>query len=512
MKRIVLFTVLSFSLAGCIPTTMVPDLKTVTSSTSPSTNNSVVPTIKPSLDPIVSPTPTVVASTTPSVSPIPTTVPSSTIKEEIKTPLFIGLNKVYDSITSGISELPDNDIQRVEEDLYLLNPSFIVIDLNQKIVDPNYEGKNSFSWKYYDKIFNYLKDRKIDIFFTIKFDKFIDNKSSPSDTKQEEFITEAVKKYSSSDNNVYWIVGDKINDSNNTVGTPKDYINYLDRVSKIIKKENNTAKIYAGSISQGEVFGKDYIETSENLLSYINLGIQNYVDGFIFENYFLSVNKYYETDNTSPFSGLNYRSSKMYYDSIKEILNKKGIKNKEIILRTSTFGGDTLDKITQTEIEQGNETIKAFVYAKSLGFDKVFIERFYDTNSTSSQDFFSRTGIIKIYNNSYTKKTSYWTFKFLSDKLNGSTFREKIEGLPSNLEGYVFKKENKNYYVIWNNDETFEGSASIPVKEKSGVIYYSADQVSTLGSSIEFQTPSSGKYTVNFAIDNLNPKILETVD
>lgn len=513
MRKIVVFTILSFSLAGCIPSTVIPDIKNIEPSKSPSTIISSIPTATATA-PIVEVSPTAQPVETSLPTSTPTPVETSTpIVEQTKTPLYIGLNKVYDSITSGTSELPDNDIQKAEDDLYSINPSFVVIDLNQKIVDPSYQGKNYFSWKYYDKIYNYLKDRKIDIYFTIKFDKFIDNKSSPKDSIQEEFIIEAVKKYIQYDNNIYWVIGEKINDPNSTVGTPKDYITYLSRISKIIKKEDSKAKVYAGSISQGEIFGKDYIETNENLLSYINLGIGDLVDGFLFENYFLSVSTYYNADSNLPFSGLNYMSSKQYYESIKELLLKKGLKNKELILRTGTFGGDILEKIKQTEVEQGNENFKAIIYAKTLGFDKLFLDRFYDYDSTNAQDFFSRTGLIKVYNkDAHTKKTSYWSFKFMTDKLNGVTFKEKIEGLPSNIEGYIFKKENKNYYIVWNNDKEFSGSVSIPVKEKSGVIYYSADQISTLGSSIEFQTPTSGKYTINFAIDNLNPKILETVD
>lgn len=512
MRKVILSTILSLSIVGCVPSTMVPDIKTVVTSASPSMSASITPSITPtpSIDASIVPTPTPVSTS--SVIVTPTSSISPTIKEDIKTPLNIGINKVYDNISSGISTLPDNDIQKVEEDITLLNPSFVAIELNQKIVDPNYQGKDYFSWKYYDKMMDYLRKRSIDVIFTIKFDKIINNKSTPTDTHQEEFINEAVTRYSFEGHKISWIIGDKINDIGSSIGTQRDYINYLDRISKIIKKNDSTAKIYAGTLSQGEVFGKDYIETNENLLSYINMGIQNLVDGFVFENYFLSVNTYYLADNTLQFSGLNYKSLSNYYTSVKEILAKNGIKDKELILKTGTFGGETIEKIRQEEVEQGNENFKAFIYSKALGFDRVMIDRFYDSDSNNSQDFFSRTGLIKKYGESSTKKDSYWSFKFLTDKLNGASFKETISGLPSNLEGYIFKKENKNYYIIWNNNAEFKDNVSISIKEKNGTAYYSANQISTLGSSIEFQTPTSGKYTINFALDNLSPKILETVD
>ncbi|MFN4149720.1 MAG: hypothetical protein ACK4IX_02160, partial [Candidatus Sericytochromatia bacterium] len=512
LRKVILATVLSFSIVGCMPSTMVPDLKTVVQSTSPSTITSVMPSVSQTVtatpSTIVEPTP--VTSSSAITTPIVTTSP--TIKEEIKTPLNIGINKVYDNISSGLSTLPDNEIQRIEEDLTLLNPSFIAIELNQKIVDSNYQGKDYFTWKYYDKMMDYLRKKNVDVFFTIKFDKIINNKSTPTDTHQEEFIIEAIKRYSFEENKVSWIIGEKINDIGSSIGTQRDYINYLDRISKLIKKNDSSAKVYAGTISQGEVFGKDYIETNENLLSYLNMGIQNFVDGFVFENYFLSVNTYYLADNTLQFSGLNYKSLNSYYTSIKELLLKNGIKDKELILKTGTFGGETIEKVRQEEVEQGNENFKAFVYSKVLGFDKVMIDRFYDVDSNNAQEFLSRTGLIKVYGDSYTKKDSYWSFKFLTDKLNGAMFKEAITGLPSNLEGYIFKKDNKNYYIVWNNNKDFKDNISISIKEKSGTAYYSANQISTLGSSIEFQTPASGKYTINFALDNLSPKILETVD
>lgn len=510
MRKVILSTVLSFSLVGCVPSTMVPDLKTVVTSSSPSTIISVAPSLIPSSSATPSIIPTPVVTNSPVVTP--TVSVSPTIKEEIRTPINIGINRLYDSVASGVSTLPDNDIQKVEEDLTLLNPSFVAIELNQKIVDPNYQGEDSFSWKYYDKMMNYLRNKKVDVFFTIKFDKIINGKSTPTDTHQEEFIKEAITRYSFEQNKVSWIIGDKINYISSNIGTQRDYINYLDRISKIIRKNDASAKIYAGTLSQGEVFGKDYIETNENLLSYINMGIQDLVDGFVFENYFLSVNTYYLSDNMSQFGGLNYKALNDYYTSIKNLLATNGIKDKELILKTGTFGGETIEKIRQEEVEQGNENFKAFVYSKVLGFDKVMIDRFYDEDSNNSQDFFSRTGLIKIYGDSSTKKDSYWSFKFLTDKLNGASFKEKITGLPTNLEGYIFKKDNKNYYIVWNNNAEFKDNVSISIKEKSGTAYYSANQISTLGSSIEFQTPTSGKYTINFALDNLSPKILETVD
>jgi hypothetical protein len=234
--------------------------------------------------------------------------------------LNFGITEPFKYVTDGLSDDIERDITDISKELLTLSPSFVIVNLNQKVVDPTLDVKD-LRWLMYDRIVEVLKNQNIEIMFLLKHEYLLTTTSSPTTTNYEEFLKKFFERYK--DNKISFVIGEKINDPNSLPGTQRDYLNFLIRNYSYIKTVAPDKKVYAGSFVQAEPFGKDENFTAENLLSYLNMGMDKYCDGYVFENLFLSGRAFDNRDSKTFFSGTDYTLSNKYYSVISEILKKR---------------------------------------------------------------------------------------------------------------------------------------------------------------------------------------------
>lgn len=504
--------VLTFS---CVDTSK----QVITTSTSPSAIISVNPTIQPSLSSSVTPSSTSTPQATPSSSilPSPTSTPVknssgiSIIPVEKKLKFELGMNNAYKKITDGKSDDYQRDVNNNKDYFSELKPSFIIVNAEQKLVNPTY-GEKDFSWAYYDKIFESVKDITSEIFVKIKFNQIYNDKSSPSLAGYQLFLTNFIERYP--DYKISFIVGEKLNDDStfSGIGTKSDFMNFFAITYNTIKNKDKTKNIYLGSLEQSELFGTNKYKMIDDLLSFINLGADKYTDGFIFDIYSLATDVS-NPDRTTILFDTNYTILKDYYDKITQLLKSKGLANKKLFLSTGTFGGEIVQSVKQEPQQQGNELIKQLIYSKYAGYDYVYLSRLFDRlPDESSESIFNKFGLINFDNYTFDKKISYWDIKFLVDKLKGTTLVGVLRGLPEKCEGFVFEKEDKSkLYIIWSNDPKMNGNISIPIETKNAKIYISPTDSDKNSTPIPVTANEKGDVFLSFYSNVANPRIIELV-
>jgi len=282
---------------------------------------------------------------------------------------------------------------------------------------------------------------------------------------------------------------------------------FLSQTNRVIKEQSPNAKVYAGSIIQGEISGGNYEKTMDEFLSFINMGLAKYSDGFVFEIYSFAKGVD-NTDTSSIFGYTDYKLLGNYYNAIKDLLEFKKLTNKEIILSTGTFGGETIENIKQTEEDQSYDILKRFVYGTSLGFDKIYLPKLVDNDFTESLNFINSSGLIRNYNTINIKKDAYYTYEMIATKLKNAVYKGQIPNLPLYKDGYIFETSKNIYYIIWNNDkdindkEISEYYVKIELKSPKGKLY-------TNRTVVNFDMGTKKEFEINFRIDPLVPRIIE---
>jgi len=151
------------------------------------------------------------------------------------------------------------------------------------------------------------------------------------------------------------------------------------------------------------------------------------------------------------------------------------------VTEMGTYSGDPAGPFFayQSEEQQAGDLLKRFVYPISLGIEKVFpafglIEGFkYDDG------YFDHTGLIYDGQGSNdrgygVKKIGYYTYKLMTQKLEGASFQYEMTGLPANVYGYVFSgAAGGSVTVLWYDD--FAGGAptrdaTLPVAAPSALV------------------------------------------
>jgi len=133
------------------------------------------------------------------------------------------------------------------------------------------------------------------------------------------------------------------------------------------------------------------------------------------------------------------------------------------VTEMGTYSGDPVDfpfeaLPYQSEEQQTADLLKRFVYPVSLGIEKVFpafglIEGFNDNDG-----YFSHTGLIYdgwgSNDRGYgVKKIGYYTYKLMTQKLEGAAFDQELVGLPANVHGYAFARAGGSpITVLWYDD------------------------------------------------------------
>lgn len=486
---------------GC--TTIKPNVKENLTSPSP------ILTIKPTSP--ATPSVTITSSPISTATPIPSQANSDQIKVvdlPKKNKLTLGISNVYKIITSNLSTDYQKDARERNEYINELKPSYVILDLNQKLINPDLDAKN-FNWNYYDKVVYNIKDSNVAVFFRINFDQIYDGKSSPTLTNYQTFLETLLDRYK--DYNISFIVGDKLNDQNNFSGkiTQRDFVNFLASTYNIIKYKDKTRSIYLGSFEQSEFFGSPNNKMVEDLLTYINMGVMKYSEGIVFEIYNLAVNVSNDSENTI-LNNTNYRITFDYYKKITDLLKQRNIENKKLILSTGTFGGNILQGVSQNPQQQANEIIRQIVYSTSIGFDNIYLPNFLDSEVNSN--IFKNFGLINTENDEITRKTAYWTTKFVLDKLKNTTSLGQIANLPKDYDGFIFQKDDmRMYYVLWNNNEKLKDNLKISLGTKSAKLYVSPSDDDRLSTPIGISADDKGFFNISFNSNNLNPRIIEVV-
>ncbi len=157
----------------------------------------------------------------------------------------------------------------------------------------------------------------------------------------------------------------------------------------------------------------------------------------------------------------DYRKSKDAYNLIRSKLNEYGFKNVPVwITEMGSYSGDPVDMPHtelpyQTETQQAGDYLKRFVYSLSYGVKKIFpafglMEGFKHDNG-----YFDHTALI--YDGELSddmglgvKKLSYYTYKLMTEKLEGSDW-DNIQTVQEfdNVYIYKFSQDNKSVYIAW---------------------------------------------------------------
>jgi len=189
-------------------------------------------------------------------------------------------------------------------------------------------------------------------------------------------------------------------------------------------------------------------------------GLSSYPEGFY--NFYMPIFKKMKGKNIDVFDFHVFGESwawlayKNRVETIKRGLFENGYQNTEIwMTETGTYSGKPKNLRNQTEKEQAEGLIKSYIYAMSLGVRKIFwafglIEGFIDADVD-----FDHMGLIydgKGWDDPGhgTKKLSYYTYKMMTEKLEGSNFsRVETLNLDDRVYAFQFNKKGRNVYVLW---------------------------------------------------------------
>lgn len=511
LKKINLTLFIFIAVYGCVPQGAITTVPTPNNTSSPGSSSpmSPVPSVSSTPSSVVTASPTTVNSTpTPNITPSPVVTVSPSPETEVLQfkNLSFGINNPYVKITDKVLNDYQKESTEVNNDLGVLNTNSFIIDLQQELVD--FEStKEGFLWTIYDNILEKYKDKKVSIYFRLKYKDILGSNYITQRARYIEFITKAAQRYQ--DYDISWIIGDKVNDKSYLSVSQKEFVNFISLNANNIKVFTPKAKIFLGSLVQSEIFGKSPYYTADNLLSYINLGADKICDGFIFEVYSLDVNNR-DQASSSPFRNTNYTLIKKYYDSINEVLKRKNVKDKKLYLMTSTFGGELVDQALQTELDQANDLFRRIIYSNTVGFDKTFISQLYDAESTEPTSFYKRLGITIKDSTGERRKLSYWMYKFIAEKLNNTKFVGFIPKLPDSLKGFIFESDSKKYYILWNESKNYTDSVEVEIDKNEGTLFIAPNENSTLGINNFFNVlENNKKANVSFNSFNLSPRIIE---
>lgn len=270
------------------------------------------------------------------------------------------------------------------------------------------------------------------------------------------YVKEVVERYDGDDNfgnykvseitkkaikNHPWVYWEVMNEPYNQYfeGTPEEYERILTVTYKAIKETCPKCNVLIGGFSeevfQAGVYGyakegaeippQEKLDMAKNFLQIAskkeNYDIMNF-HAYFADDAVVAQRNYYNHPNTW--------MTELGYPSVKFV-------SKEPV---SIWGENTSEK------EQAEILIKRFITGFSIGIKKIF----WNTWKDSASPVFGNTGLITKQNE---KKLSYYSYKLLIDKLEGSDW-DNIQTIQESDNVYIYKfmKNGEPIWVAWNDD------------------------------------------------------------
>ncbi|MBF0457289.1 MAG: hypothetical protein HQK99_05275 [Nitrospirae bacterium] len=234
-------------------------------------------------------------------------------------------------------------------------------------------------------------------------------------------------------------------------GNAVKYAEFLKQSYSIIKSVCSDCYVVLGGLPGAGINVSSNDQNSTFLTTILNDNASKYFDVFEFKQHFHTLK--------------DYRIIKTRKDTYEKILSNYGIDITKIpvFLETAMYSGNPQSSINtltpQTDNDQAIGVVKTYVYALSIGVNKIFwndVMELYNFGG-NPKDPFNFYGLVNNKNNDgYSfKKLSYYTYKKMVETLEGSDWKNITTVLDS---GGVFvcrfTKNGKYTWVVWNDNPT----------------------------------------------------------
>ncbi|MFQ6087666.1 MAG: glycosyl hydrolase 53 family protein [Candidatus Methanofastidiosia archaeon] len=311
------------------------------------------------------------------------------------------------------------------------------------VIEPNppVNGFHTYEWSSLDDYVNTANKNNINLLVTINPGCLWGGSryGLPTDIfSYVAFVKVLVQRYP---NVKYWQIHNEVNGGVFWKDNPKNYAKLVRATSNAIKKGCPECKIVLGSsINIDERANpKSIVPYFESVLQELKKDDKKYFD--VFDYHFFPPNGY------TPDS--YYKMLDEGIDSVRNLLDRYGYNNAEIwitetmILTTDGMNNNEIQRLPEeyrviTEKQQALALFKTYVLALSKGVEKIFWNKL--TEGSWFDFMFNRCGLIRHsdFSGSTDKKLSYYTYKLMTEKLEGSDW--------NNIK--IVKEEQNDTYGI----------------------------------------------------------------
>lgn len=235
----------------------------------------------------------------------------------------------------------------------------------------------------------------------------------------------------------YWQVGNEPNDI-----LKKDFSSLQSITYTAVKEACPDCTVLIGGVPG--------MPPSDNYLKYFNSQYKPILDAL--QSGYVDVMDIHWYGNATG----DYKGVKDVYNYIRSVLNTDGFPDMPIwITEMGSYSGQPVNYSFQTERQQALDYLKRFVYPLSFGVKKVFPAFGLSEGFKYNNGYFDCTGLI--YDGvgygdpgSGVKKLAYYTYKLMTEKLEGSDWNN-VQTIQESDHVYIYKftKDNKPIYVAW---------------------------------------------------------------
>jgi hypothetical protein len=245
-------------------------------------------------------------------------------------------------------------------------------------------------------------------------------------------------------------------------GTPEQYAELLRETYRAAKQANPRCKIVIGGVGGWVGHGPG---SSLQQFRTFYIPVLKELDGTGFDIF-----DYHWYGNALG----DYRAYGEVHHEVRAALNKYGFKQVPIwITEMGSFSGRPRGHRPQSEAQQAGDLLRRYVYPLSLGVQKVFWAFGLVEGFKHDDGYFDHTGLI--YDGHETgdrgrgvRKLAYYTYKLMTEELEGKRFVENVPHLPAHVYGYRFGKEADWVIIVWwdwwNEPEKTEKAVMFPVE------------------------------------------------